>query len=159
MTPEAAADLNAALKHLLSIERRVDEMKATIDAQAAEIARLTKERDDEYQYGHKLQCALTNVAGGGSENFVKHGDGYRADIPFVVASIQRKKDDTFKSLRNAIIAKDAEIARLRQALAALVTLHENFRASDGNQQSAYYIIAKQYATWDQARAALQEPKT
>ena len=40
------------------------------------------------EYAHALQVALTNLAGGGSENFVRHDDEFRADIPRCVAKVQ-----------------------------------------------------------------------
>jgi hypothetical protein len=43
------------------------------------------------QYAHALQVALTGLAGGGSENFVRHGDGFRADIACCVAKVRERE--------------------------------------------------------------------
>jgi hypothetical protein len=89
------ADRTVLLDHIAALE--------------AENKRLTGELDNEREYALKLQCAITGVAGGGSENFVKHGDGWRADIPFVLASIQRKRDDSFKAMKDAIIKPGVQV--------------------------------------------------
>lgn len=52
-------------------------------------------------------------------------------------------------------AAEAEVKRLREALTELVSCHDDFNASSGNMEEAYYKLAKYaYPKWEAARTAL-----
>ena len=67
------------------------------------------------EYACKLQIALTGLAGGGSENFVRHGDEFRADILACVAKVQQRlnaANERWKAAHRRAAEADAEIVRL-----------------------------------------------
>jgi hypothetical protein len=101
------------------------------EARAALIAKITPfltrsagpvdagEVEDLRKYAHDLQIALTGLAGGGSENFIRKGEDFRADIPFCVNKVRRRFDEDaerFKAERRARIAERE--ARTKQPAAA-----------------------------------------
>lgn len=67
-----------------------------------------------------------------------------------------------KQLLARTIETLADCDKAVAALADLVELHDSFMGKPdgrmGNMEDAYYIIAKQWAQWDAARAALVKLK-
>jgi hypothetical protein len=62
------------------------------------------------EYARELQTALTDLTCGGSEFFVRHGDGYRADIRACVTYV--------RSLQSLYHSRTVEAIRAKQAAEA-----------------------------------------
>jgi hypothetical protein len=76
----------------------------------AQIADLRAERDEALDWIRRATALITNEMGGGSEMFVRNGENYRADMPFICARI--------RDLRNRY--HDAMHAKLRAERDAVI---------------------------------------
>ena len=70
--------------------------------------------DDVAEYAHALQVALTGLTRRGSEFFVRHGDGYRADIPACLADIYRRRGSDHWRVVDATLARKAAEKQLAE---------------------------------------------
>ena len=98
----------AADMYVGSVARDVIEtLAAALEASAARVA-------DVEQYADALQKALTGFVGGGSELFVKHGDEYRADIPYCLNRLQERRQNAHDHVCREIRARKAAEARIAE---------------------------------------------
>lgn len=89
----------------------------------AELERHRKEAGD----------ALLKLTPGGSEYFVRDGDGYRVDVRACMAIINHKRERAWEALKGVVLARrelaeaHAEIETLRKALEPFATAFDDYR--------------------------------
>lgn len=108
MSQTAARDCGRRIRTIL-------EALATQTTRAEAAERKLAEAEDVQPYALELQRALTGLTRGGSEYFVRHGDGFRADIPRCVADVQQRFTDAHRRAVEAIRQRQAAEAKLAEA--------------------------------------------
>lgn len=86
-----------------------------------------KASDDSLEhYAHQLQVALTGLTRQGSEFFVRHGHGYRADVMACVQDVRRRQEASDRRAMKAL--KDRKV--LLDALQTAQAVLNEFRTPD-----------------------------
>lgn len=67
-------------------------------------------RGDEAEWIKTCTAKISNAIGGGSELFVRHGDGFRLDIDFICKRISEMRERQHDAMHRAIRAERALVA-------------------------------------------------